>query len=231
MANGVSESYDTSDTAVIQPFGNEFKDGVFKISVDIRTPPQSDSFISDNRAYALFAPIYKSELDVTSIGVGMPLYFGPANLDNDGYKLRAVSRGRKSASGGDSFIGQYDVRNDITAGNWVRYEAILNLSAGTYTATFTDLSTNARNDFRQEQNSTASTTLHFVTTMTEETGGIAGLAFLVRGLKQADASVAPMFDNIFVSWQAPESGKFVSVYENNFTRTHRYGKRSTSQRG
>ena len=51
MANGVSESYDTSDTAVIQPFGNEFKDGVLKISVDIRTPPQSDSFISDNRAY------------------------------------------------------------------------------------------------------------------------------------------------------------------------------------
>ena len=221
MANGVSGSYDTSDTAVVQPFGNEFKDGVLKISVDIRTPPQSDSFISDNRAYALFAPIYKSELDVTSIGVGMPLYFGPANLDNDGYKLRAVSRGRKSASGGDSFIGQYDVRNDITAGNWVRYEAILNLSAGTYTATFTDLSTNARNDFRQEQNSTASTTLHFVTAMTEETGGIAGLAFLVRGLKQADASVAPMFDNIFVSWQAPESGKFVSVYENNFT-TRRY---------
>ena len=221
MANGVSESYDTSDTAVIQPFGNEFKDGVLKISVDIRTPPQSDSFISDNRAYALFAPIYKSELDVTSDGVGMPLYFGPANLDNDGYKLRAVSRGRKSASGGDSFIGQYDVRNDITAGNWVRYEAILNLSAGTYTATFTDLSTNARNDFRQEQNSTASTTLHFVTAMTEETGGIAGLAFLVRGLKQADASVAPMFDNIFVSWQEPESGKFVSVYENNFT-TRRY---------
>ena len=217
MANGTSGSYDTTDTAVIQPLGNEFKNGILKISVDIRTPSQTDSFVSNDRAYALFAPVFKSELDVTSSGVGMPLYFGPASLNDGGYKLRAVSRGRKSNSSGDEFFGQNDAQNNITAGSWVRYEAILDLSAGTYTAVFNDLNSGAVIDFRQWAGATAPKTLHFATAMTEETGGIAGLAFLVRGLKEADASFAPMFDNVSVSWQAPGSSNFVSVYENDFS--------------
>ena len=69
-ANGVSESYDTSDTAVIQPFGNEFKDGVFKISVDIRTPPQSDSFIS-----------------VQPISIMMAINFAPFRADENPHRV------------------------------------------------------------------------------------------------------------------------------------------------
>ena len=216
-ANGVSGSYDKTDTAVIHPLGNEFKNGILKLSVDIRTPFQSDSFVPNDRAYALFAPVFKSELDVTSSGVGMPLYFGPASLNDGGYRLRAVSRGRQSASSGDKFFGQNDAENNITAGSWVRYEAILDLSAGTYTATFSDLNTGTATDFRQWAGSTAPKTMSFVTAMTGETGGIAGLAFLVRGLKESDTAVAPMFDNVSVSWKAPGSSAFVSVYENDFS--------------
>ena len=217
MANGMSGSYDTTDTAVIQPLGNEFKNGILKISVDIRTPPQTDSFVSSDRAYALCAPVFKSELDVTSSGVGMPLYFGPASLNHDGYKLRAVSRGRRSISSNDEFFGQNDAQNNITAGSWVRYEAFVDLSAGTYTAVFNDLDSGAVTDFRQWAGATAPKTMSFVTAMTGETGGIAGLAFLVRGLKESDTAVAPMFDNVSVSWKAPGSSAFVSVYENDFS--------------
>lgn len=216
-ANGTSGSYDKTDTAIIQPLGNEFKNGILKLSVEIRTPFQSDSFVPDDRAYALFAPVFKSELDVTSSGVGMPLYFGPASLNDGGFHLRAVSRGRQSASSGDQFFGQNDAKNNITAGSWVRYEAILDLSAGTYTATFSDLNTGTVTDFRQWAGATAPKTLSFVTAMTGETGGIAGLAFLVRGLKESDTAVAPLFDNVSVSWQAPGASDFVSVYENDFS--------------
>ena len=244
LVNANSSSYQNSATVAMQPFYNEFTDGVLKISVDIRTPAQTDSFNPANNAYALCAPVYKSTLDLAVSTFSAPMYFGPASLYDDrggkegqegkplGWFLRAVSRGRTAANASASYFGQYDSRNDIAAGSWMRYEAVIDLDAGTYTATFANLGTahptpatagGSAVDFRRwEGTGNVPTTFSFVNPLTEGTGGIAGLAFYVQGIKQASSTAdAPMFDNIAVSWKAPGASDFAPVYENNFT-TRRY---------
>ena len=243
LVNANSSSYQGNATVAMQPFYNEFTDGVLKISVDIRTPAQTDSFNPANNAYALCAPVYKSTLDVTASTFSYPMYFGPASLYDDrggkegqegkplGWFLRAVSRGRTAANANASYFGQYDSRNSITAGSWMRYEAVLDLDAGTYTATFTDLGTTHPTPstmggspvaFHRWESDNTQFSFSFVNPMTAATGGIAGLAFYVQGIKQAASTAdAPMFDNIAVSWKAPGAEDFASVYENDFS-TRRY---------
>ncbi len=222
-----------SATIAMQPFYNEFTNGVLKISVDIRTPALTASFNPSGTACATLAPFYKSALDTTTSTFAAPMHFGPANLqdDNKAWRLCAVTRGRRAADSGAAYFGQNDSRNDITTGSWMRYEAVLDLDAGTYTATFADLGTDHPTPdtaggspvaFRQDGSAASSTTFAFYNSLTEEKGGIAGLAFYVSGIKQASsADDAPMFDNIAVSWKAPGAEEFASVYENDFS-TRRY---------
>ena len=242
LVNAKSSSYQSA-TIAMQPFYNEFTNGELKISVDVRTPALTTSFNPSGNACATLAPFYKSALDVTSSTFAAPMHFGPANLKDDGnaWRLRAVTRGRAAAdSPGGSYFGQSDSRNDITAGSWVRYEVVLDLDSSTYTATFANLGTdhpecgrdgarpsqNAAGgssvDFRQVEGDDNSTTFAFLNPLTEETGGIAGLAFYVQGIRYASSAAdAPMYDNIAVSWKAPGAADFVSVYENDFS-TRRY---------
>ncbi len=223
-----------SATVAMQPFYNKFTTGVLKVSVDIRTPALSTSFNPSSIACATLVPIYKSALEVSASAFPAPMRFGPANLQdtNKVWHLCAATRGRETAnSPAGSYFGQDDSRNAIASGSWVRYVAEINLDAGTYKATFTNLGTahptpetvgGSAVDFRQSASASASTTFSFLDPLTPKTGGIAGLAFYVQGIKQASNSAdAPMFDNIAVSWKAPDATDFVSVYENDFS-TRRY---------
>ncbi len=223
-----------SATIAMQPFYNEFTNGVLYISVDIRTPSLTDSFNSSAIACATLVPIYKSALEVSASAFPAPMRFGPANLqDTSGvWHLCAATRGRETANSPvGSYFGQNDSHNDITAGSWVRYEAVLDLDAGTYTATFANLGTahptpdttgGSPVAFRQDGSAASSTTFAFHNPLTEETGGVAGLAFYVQGIKQASSAAdAPMYDNIAVSWKAPGEEEFAPVYENDFS-TRRY---------
>ncbi len=230
LVNGTSSSYVNSSSVIVQPFGNEFAGGVLRISVDIRTPAQTACLNLGNNAFAMIAPVYKSALDIASTSFPHPMRFGPGSMSNGSeWLLKALSRGKTSAAAGGANFGQYDTRNAIETGTWIRYEAVINLDSGTYTATFSDLGTahptadtaaGATYDFRTYEpgggGSAAPTTLYFDTAMSALTGGVAGLAFWTQGLKQAaDTSDAPMFDNVRV-WH---DGQL--VYENDFT-TRRY---------
>ena len=236
LVNANSSSYQNNVTVAMQPFYNEFTSGLLKISVDIRTPAQTNSFNPSSNACATFAPLYKSALEPTSSTFSAPMHFGPASLydnthDRNAWLLRAVTRGRITADSAVAYFGQYDGQNDIAAGSWVRYEAVLDLDSGTYTATFANLGTahptpstagGSPVAFRQEEDDASPTKLTFMSPVTAQTGGIAGLAFYVQGVKQAtDTADAPMYDNIAVSWKAPGAADFVSVYENDFS-TRRY---------
>lgn len=225
VANGTVDSFVDSSSVVLQPFANEFTTGTLRIAADIRTPPQSASFNPSGNAFAMVAPVYRAALGVTSVSFPIPLRFGPGSMSSGGeWNLRALTRGKASAGGSGANFGQYDTRNAIQAGGWVRYEAVLNLDAGTYTATFASLGTahpttetlpGEAFDFRTYEpgggGSAAPTTLYFDSAMTEATGGIAGLAFHVLGLKRSAASAAPMFDNVRV-WHNGEL-----VYGNDFS--------------
>ena len=243
LVNANSSSYQNNETIAMQPFYNEFTDGVLKISVDIRTPAQTDSFNPANNAYALCGPVYKSTLNVAASTFSSPMYFGPASLYDDrggkegqegkplGWFLRTILRGRTAADASLSYFGQYDSRNSITAGSWVRYEAVIDLDAGRYTATYANLGTEHPTPdtvggspvaFHRWESDNSQFSFYFVNPMTAGTGGIAGLAFYVRGIKQAaNTADAPMFDNIAVSWKAPGASDFAPVYENDFS-TRRY---------
>ena len=224
-----------SATIAMQPFYNEFTNGVLKISVDIRTPALSTSFNPSGTACATFVPFYRSILETTSSTFAAPMHFGPANMQdaNQVWHLCAVTRGRAAAnSPSGSYFGPGDSRNDITAGSWVRYVAEINLGAGTYKARFADLGTEhptpdtevgSSVDFRQVDGDDNSTTFAFLDPLTPETGGIAGLAFYVQGIKYAsNVANAPMYDNLAVYWKASsEEEEYTLVYENDFS-TRRY---------
>ena len=219
LANGTGSAY-ASSTVIVQPLGNEFTSGTLRISVDIRTPLQGDSLNPSGNAMAMVAPVYKAGMDVASSALPIPMRFGPGSLKSgDTWNLRALSRGPAPTT-----YGQSDSLCAITDGEWIRYEATLDLSAGTYTATFATLGTAhpasdtepvSSRSFRTWVDGVETTTLSFESTLTAETGGVAGIALFVQGLRQADASAAPMFDNIRV-WHDGEL-----VYENDFA-TRRY---------
>ena len=222
LANGTRSSY-AAASVVMQPLGNEFTTGTLRLSVDIRTPPQGDSLNPGGNAMTMFAPVYKAGLDVAATDLPIPMRLGPGSLkDGDAWNLRALSRGPAPTT-----YGQYDTRNALEAGLWVRYEATLDLDSGTYTATFSpfgaehpafDSIPGTAFDFRTYEPAggyTAPTTLSFQDALTHETGGVAGIALWTQGLRQADAAVAPMFDNVRV-WHDGEL-----VYENDFA-TRRY---------
>ena len=231
LVNATTTSYNNEHTVVMQPFYNEFKDGILKISVDMRTPAQTDSFNPLSNALALFSPIYKSALEVESSSFGRAAEIGVGSLRDNResvgtWMLRTLAVGRKTAADGVEYFGQYDSRNTVEAGSWVRYEAVLDLDAGTYTATFAELGSShpspgttstAPSAFCRWEGAGAPTAFAFENPLTEETGGIAGIAFRVQGLKNADAAAAPMFDNISVAWKAPGTDVFAAVYENDFS--------------
>ena len=214
LANGTRSTYAAS-SVVVQPLGNEFTTGTLRVSVDIRTPPQTDSLNPAGNAMAMFAPVYKAGLDLTATDLPIPMRFGPGSLKSgDTWNLRALSRGPAPTT-----YGQSDSLCAIDAGGWVRYEATLDLAAGTYTATFADLGTAhptfdtepvSSRPFRTWINNVETTTLSFQDALTAETGGVAGIALWTQGLRQADVADAPMFDNVRV-WHDGEL-----VYENDF---------------
>ncbi len=233
LVTNTSSTAVTDGTVAMQPLYNEFSDGVLKISVDIRTPASS-AFNTSANMHCYLMPIYKSALDVTASGIAgkYPMRMGAAwqHDGSSGYHLRAIAHAMNGDGNGSTYYGRQDSRNTIESGRWMRYEAILDLSAGTFTAMFADLGTSHPTpettsdspfDFRRWEAANASTTLTFITPITAETGGIAGLAFYIANFKKAAAADAPMFDNIAVSWKAPGADDFASVYENDFS-TRRY---------
>ncbi len=220
----------SSATVAMQPLYNEFTDGVLKISIDIRTPG-SDAFSALMHCYLM--PIYKAGLDIaaSSLTGQYPMRMGAVwQSDGNQYNLRATMHAMNNDGNGSAYYGQYIPRNTIESGQWIRYEAILDLSAGKATATFADLGTTHPTpetavgspvDFRRWEGDSAPTTFTFITPITAETGGVAGLALYARNFKKSDAADAPMFDNVVVSWKAPGADDFAPVYSNDFT-TRRY---------
>ena len=230
LVNSSSASVITDGTVAMQPFYNEFTDGVLKISADIRTPA-STAFNIGSDAYAAIIPLYKSALDVAGSTLSTSTRIGMGNVYNDGARyVRASALVMNIAGTGAAINGASESQNDLTAVNWYRYEAVIDIAAGTFTATFGNLGAShptpdtvpsSVTDFRRFVDGAWTTTLPLRNAPTSETGGFAGVALYVLGFKEAAAADAPMFDNIAVSWTAPGAEDFAPVYSNDFT-TRRY---------
>ena len=102
LANGTRSTYAAS-SVIVQPLGNEFTTGTLRVSVDIRTPPQTDSLNPAGNAMAMVAPVYKAGLDVTATTLPIPMRFGAGSLKSgDTWNLRALSRGPAPTTYGQS---------------------------------------------------------------------------------------------------------------------------------
>ena len=234
LVTNKSSTVVTDATVAIQPFYNEFTDGVLKISADIRTPASS-AFVSNTIAHASIIPIYKSALNVAASTFPTPTRLGMANASHNNsstgdFYVRANVMSKNIAETGSGTYGYSEARNNLTAGNWYRYEAVIDIAAGTFTATFGNLGATHPSpdsvpttvtDFRRYVDNAWTTTFKLNAAPSASTGGFAGLALYISGFKRAAASAAPMFDNLSVSWKAPGAEDFASVYENDFS-TRRY---------
>ena len=230
LVTNKSSTVVTDATVAMQPFYNEFTDGILKISADIRTPASS-AFVSNTTAYASIIPIYKSALNVAASTFPTPTRLGMANASHNGdFYVRANVLSRNIAETGAGTYGYSEARYNLTAGNWYRYEAVIDIAAGTFTATVGDLGSthplpdsvpSSITDFRRWVDGAWTTTFKLNTAPSASTGGFAGLALYISGFKKATAAAAPMFDNLAVSWKAPGADVFAPVYENDFS-TRRY---------
>jgi len=223
-----SQAVDTF--AVVHPFNNEFTNGILRLSVDIRTP--DGGFANNGSPRAVFAPLFRVGMDVSLESLYSWTSVGPAYMsDSTSQQLRAILAAN-NGSGSTTYIGRTLADNAITAGNWYRYVVTINLNDRTHSATYADLGTAhptwatsgaTPKDFFGWINSVKTTVFSPVNTMTDATGGIAGLALYLTNINMPSSAPekSAVYDNILVEWKATADAEFASVYENDFT-TRRY---------
>lgn len=221
---------------VLTPFYNDFTCGVVRISCDLR---YTDDLTSDG-CYVRVRPLYKAFLDPDPAPLQTkicPTAFGfmhdkPRDPQGGKAMRAALVKGTSKEEGvsGTIFADGPDADPNpgkwMTDGHWYRFVVDLDLDAQRANGVVYDLGTGypemdeaVTDDMKLgDFGSDDGTGGRFYFYMTPERGPLSGVALNVSKVKKVsyDIDKAPAFDNLTVSWKAPGSDGFVSVYENDF---------------
>lgn len=245
FSNGSGARTKAKKAFVVHPLGNEFSDGVLRVTVDVRPP---DEWLSSS--HLRIVPVFRDKLVASKDSFGAPyaLAFG---IQNDGTKsepaLNLSVFGRtsetdttaKSNTAKSAKVGEGD--GEIRPGHWYRLVAEMDLDESAYNFVVFDMGT--------EQPTLATPTpdlsqhfgAYFVSgedplthetkgkkwmyrSVTAETGPVCGLGFRMEGAaayaidtdNKFVAANAPQIDNVKVEWKKPGTSDFASCYENDF---------------
>ena len=219
----------------IQPLHNEFTNGMLRLEVDIRRPAVWGSQAVETHA-ARVALIYRKRMADPLWWVGInstdyPVMFGAHWEGGANNKDRLVLHYRNGSDQQKTLEPGVSGDDYVCNENWYRWRVYVNLDEQRSNCYIWD----AGPDQPDGRNTLADTTAtrkveatgyFFRNPMTDETGGISGIAlnsyrcFSGTGDNLAVTN-APCFDNIHIAWKAPGSSEYVPFYENDFT-TRRY---------
>lgn len=129
-----------TDVRVVQSFENEFTTGVLKIQADIYTPT---AFTERDNPLTWIYPVYRESLDLRATALSAPMGFGPGWMveTSGGQRFTRAYAWTRNSNDATRYVHQTDDNGDITPGNWYRYQFEIDLDAGTYSGTFSDMGT------------------------------------------------------------------------------------------
>ncbi|MBQ2629498.1 MAG: hypothetical protein IJG13_07465 [Kiritimatiellae bacterium] len=195
-------------TAITQPFGRELSSGILKLEADFRAPTTWQSNFGTFRLWV--AP--------RSTVTRMPSKVYPKYLACIGMCTRNGTSTTQTTASGTSW--QYDVANNVGAGNWVRMCITIDFSAHSAFAEAWPLGSDAP-EFASAVGSriwTTSLALNEAVGTAEDP--IAGFAIQCDRAyynNAANPEKMPIIDNIRASWRASAGDDYEVFYENDFT--------------
>lgn len=224
-------SSDKKSGTAVQPFWNEFTNGVLRFEIDIRRPAVWGG--TGDTYCCRVLPVYKKYVDDLGWRLGVnstkyPVMFGAMIDDSDKKTDRLVIlyTDRDTEKNGTLYPGKSG-DNYVCNEHWYRWRVYVNLDEQRSTAYIWDGGDTQPTGRNEQDDSTATRTVinekyGFRSPMTEETGGIAGIGLNVyRTFSGTGSSFnianAACFDNIHLAWKAPGSNEYVPFYDNDFT--------------
>jgi len=226
---------------VVNQFHNEFTNGELRVQVDMKAPVKWDTVNNWVRVF----PVYRKYLNALEWSgsiklAAIPGMFHIGGPGEDKYALRSYPRWiaadpsnpseTKSYGSNRNDQGSFDDGSDGKTNYWFRSVLTYNLGSNTFSGEVFRFSKSLGHPgFDTPPSDTSAfdsvANAQFITPISAESGGIAGLAVSAYGsFKDATAGTAynkVFVDNIRLSWKAPGATDFEVFYENDFT-TRRY---------
>ena len=194
------------------PIGNDFTNGVIRISVDMRAPA---AWPADG-ATARVAPLYKSQMNALNWGAyyQTPVAFGMIWRANKSetvpFLLSARSEGG-SAKGNDLNVSMGQ--------DWHRFVVDIDLDAKRAACSVYSLGADHPAPETAGTLAASISDLYFFSPLTAARGAVSGIGIYTDTTSAAadDAANSACFDNLSVAWKAPGTSDFLPCYENDFT--------------
>ena len=204
------------------PIGNDFTNGTVRFTADIRSPgawvrPQN----SDRQARVM--PLYKSQMNALNWGNGVsgvaPVQFG-LQWRHDHNKTRPYLRSGKTDNTEEVQNNHVESVDCNMGRDWYRFVVDVNLDTRKFSYEIYNLG--AGNPTLETPNGNAIASggnLWLLNKLTPERGAISGIGIYIDMTKSDENSVtnSACFDNLTVSWKAPDAADFQRCYENDFT--------------
>jgi len=200
------------------PIGNEFTNGVLRISADMRAPAVWPS----NDSHARVMPLYKSQMNSLDWGGSYetPAAFGMQCRNSDSKTTPFLLSGDGTDSGspdGNHLDGTHVGRH------WHRF--VMDVDLDTKLVSCSVYKLGLENPTPETQGTLVASVSNkqFRRPLTAERGAISGIGLLTyRTFAESTAVTnSACFDNLSIAWKAPGASDFQLCYENDFT-TRRY---------
>lgn len=195
------------------PIGNEFTNGVLRLTADMRAPAV---YVSD--CYARVMPLFRSQMNALdwSGSYQTPAAFGMQSRGSKIVPFLLYGDGDETAAHGDDFPNW---ENSHAMGrNWYRFVTDIDLDAKRVSCSVYQLG--LENPTPETQGTLVGTRSNkqFYRPLTAERGAISGIGILTYRTFAEEGTVtnAACFDNLSVAWKAPGTTDFQLCYENDF---------------
>ena len=199
------------------PIGNEFTNGVLRISADMRAPA-----VWPIDSHARVMPLYKSQMNSLDWGGSYetPAAFGMQCRSSDSKTTPFLLTGDGTDSG--SAVGNH-LDGTHVGRHWHRF--VMDVDLDTKLVSCSVYKLGLENPTPETQGTLVASVSNkqFRRPLTAERGAISGIGLLTYRTLAGSTAVtnSACFDNLSIAWKAPDAPDFQLCYENDFT-TRRY---------
>ena len=193
------------------PIGNDFTNGVIRISVDMRAPA---SWPVDG-AGARVMPLFKSQMNDLNWSAlyETPSAFGMIWRENKSATFPFLLSAKENGS-----IQGNDLEDASMGQEWHRFVAEIDLDAKRTACFVYRLGLDHPTPATTGTLAASKSGLYFYSPLTAARGAVSGIGIYtsMTSASTDDAANSACFDNLLVEWKAPGTSEFLSCYENDF---------------